>query len=122
MSITHIAETMLRREYNKRGITLPVKFWNLVEYKNKYQFQMRLAAKLIRTYGEPAVQAVIDRETWCYSLAAKSLPDLMEAESHSLRQKEMVEKITTKPKEQEDLADVPQWRNTAQPKSKLLDE
>lgn len=122
MSITSIAEQMIRREYDKKMITLPVKFWNLPEYKSRFQLQMRLAAKLIRAYGEPAVQAVIDRETWCYSLAAKSLPDLMEAEAHNLRQKEMVEKITTKPKEQEDLADVPQWRNNAQLKRKLLDE
>lgn len=122
MSISSIAQQMVKREYDKKMITLPAKFWNLPQYKGRFQLQMRLAAKLIRAYGEPAVQAVIDRETWCYSLAAKSLPDLMEAEAHSLRQKEMVEKITTKPKEQEDLADVPQWRNTAQPKSKLLDE
>jgi len=122
VSITSIAEQMVRREYNKKMITLPAKFWNIQPYKARFQLQMRLAAKLIRAYSEPAVQAVINRETWCYSLAAKALPDLMEAESHSLRQKEMIEKITIKPKEQEDLGDIPQWRNNAQPKSKLLDE
>lgn len=113
---------MVRREYNKKMVTLPVKFWNLVEYKGKYQLQMRLAAKLIRTYGEEAVQNVIDRETWCWSLAAKKLPDLMEAEAANLSKRKMIEKIITKPKEQEDFGDIPKFRNSVQPKSRLLDE
>lgn len=109
MSITQIAEKMLRREYNKKGVTLPVKFWNLVEYKTKYQFQMRLAAKLIRTYGEEAVQAVIDREAWCYSLAAKRLPDMMEIEANALRGEKIIEKITSKSPEMID-DNIPQFR------------
>lgn len=121
MSITSIAEQMIRREYDKKMITLPIKFWNLPDYKGKYQLQMRLAAKLIRAYGEEAVQNVIDRETWCWSLAAKKLPDLMEAEAANLNKRKMVEKITIKPKE-EDLTDIPQWRNHTQLKSRLLDE
>ena len=96
MSITQIAETMLRREYNKKMITLPVKFWNLVEYKPKYQLQMRLAAKFIRAYGEEAVQTVIDREAWCYSLAAKALPDMMEAQAEVLKTEKMVQRATPK--------------------------
>jgi hypothetical protein len=122
VSITDIAKQMVKREYDKKLITLPAKFWNLPEYKGRFQLQMRLAAKLIRTYGEEAVQTVIDRETWCWSLAAKKLPDLMEAEASNLNKKKIVEEVTRKPAEREDLSNIPQFRNPIKPKSKLLDE
>lgn len=125
MSITSIAEQMVRREYNKKMITLPAKFWNLQPYKGRFQLQMRLAAKMIRAYSEPAVQAVIDRETWCYSLAAKSLPDLMEVEASNLSKNKMIEELTlrkTESKAQEDIEDVPIWRSPNVSKRSILDE
>jgi len=90
MSITKIAEEMLKREYLKKNISLPVKFWNSPLYKPKYQHQMRRAAQFVRAYGIEAVQAVVDRETWCFSLAAKSLPNLMEIEMGKIKTREMV--------------------------------
>ena len=125
MSITSIAQEMLKREYGRKHITLPTKFWNLPDYKGKFQFQMRLAAKLVRAYGEPAVQAVIDRETWCYSLAAKKLPDMMELEASNLSKSKMIEELTLRKTEgtaQEDIEDVPIWRPPSVSKRSILDE
>lgn len=113
---------MLKREYGRKHITLPTKFWNLPNYKAKFQFQMRLASKLIRTYGEQAVQTVIDRETWCYSLAAKTLPDMMEIEANNIKKSEMIEELSQKPKEVENIEDVPVWRPPNTSKKSILDE
>lgn len=119
MSITSIASLMITREYAKKNVTLPAKFWNLVEYKPKYQLQMRLASKFIRTYGEQVVQNVLDREVWCFSLAAKRLPDLMELEMSRLKKVEVV----NQPKQEETSApnNVPVFRVPEKQKS-LLDE
>lgn len=125
MSITSIAEQMVRREYARKYITLPAKFWNLPDYKGKYQFQMRMASKFVRAYGEPAVQAIIDRETWCYSLAAKKLPDMMELEASNLSKSKMVEELTLRKTEAttpEDIEDVPIWRLQSVSKRSILDE
>lgn len=113
---------MVRREYARKYITLPTKFWNIPDYKGKYQFQMRLASKLIRTYGEKAVQAVIDREVWCYSLAAKKLPDMMEIEANNIKSAEMVEELTSKKAEVEDTEGVPVWRPPTTNKRSMLNE
>lgn len=120
MNITRIAEEMIRREYLKKSVTLPAKFWNLPEYKPKYQMQMRLGAKFIRTYGEDAVTNVINRETWCFSLAAKKLPDMFELEASRLKRvaladkkQEVVEKIDP---------EIPLFRKLEGKKPSLLDE
>lgn len=125
MSITSIAQEMLKREYGRKHITLPTRFWNLPEYKGKFQFQMRLAAKLVRAYGLEAVQAVIDREAWCYSLAAKKLPDMMELEASNLSKSKMIEELTLRKTEAtspEDIEDVPVWRPPSVSKRSILDE
>jgi hypothetical protein len=85
MSITRLAETMVRREYSKKNINLPNKFWNLPEYKPSYQLQMRHAAKLYRTYSEKAIWAVINREAWIFSLGLKKLSNMIEIEESKIK-------------------------------------
>jgi len=97
MSITKLAETMVRREYSRKQKNLPDKFWNLPEYKPSYQNQMRFAAKLYRTYSEKAIWNVINRESWVYSLAVKKLANLIEIEENKIKindNKPIVEKET----------------------------
>ena len=126
MSITKIAEQMVRREYAKQNITLPAKFWNLPQYKPSYRNQMRYAAKFVRAYGEEAVQAVIDREAWAYSLAPKCFPDMMEIEAARLKQVKINnEIIKNRPKEElsdTDTAGVPEFRAKPVTRKSLLDE
>lgn len=85
MSRERLAETMVRREYAKKGKNLPDKFWNLPEYKASYQMQMRHASKLYRTYSEESIWIVISRESWIYSLALKKLPNMIEIEESKLK-------------------------------------
>ena len=85
MSRERLAETMVRREYAKKGKNLPDKFWNLPEYKFKYQNQLRFASKLYRTYSEEAIWNVITKEVWCFSLAAKTITPKIELEESKLK-------------------------------------
>lgn len=121
MSIAKIAEQMVRREYLKKNITLPTKFWNLVEYKASYRRQMALASKLIRTYGEPAVQNVIDREEWAFSLAPKKFPEMMEIEAERLRREKILYESIKKP-EKVDTEGIPLFRPPVSDQRVLLDE
>lgn len=88
MSITRLAETMVRREYSRQNKNLPDKFWNLPEYKASYQLQMRHAAKLYRTYSESAIWAVINREAWIFSLGLKKLSTMIEVEENKIKANE----------------------------------
>lgn len=76
---------MITRKYNKQGITLPDKFWNLPKYKKDYVFYTTGAARFIRAYGAEAVLNVLNRETWCWSFGPKTLPNLVEAEATKLK-------------------------------------
>jgi ribosomal 50S subunit-associated protein YjgA (DUF615 family) len=91
MTREELVELMVRRQYLKKGVNLPLKFWNLPEYKKDYQHQIRLAAKLFRTYDPKAISNVIEKETWCYSLATKKLANLIEIEQKRLA---LIEKQT----------------------------
>lgn len=75
---------IMKRKYEKQGVTLPVKYWNLPQYKEEYQHQMRAAAKIIRAYDMEAVWNVINKEKWCWSLHAKQLHTLFEKEQANL--------------------------------------
>lgn len=126
MSITKIAEQMVRREYAKQNITLPAKFWNIPSYKPSYRRQMQLASKFVRAYGLKAVEAVINRETWAYSLAPKCLQDMMELEASKIKQAKInSEIINSRPKEElsdTDLEEVPAFRAKPVEHRPLLDE
>lgn len=124
MSITKIAEQMVRREYLKKNITLPAKFWNLPEFKPSYRRQMMLASKLCRTYGEDAVQAVIDREEWAFSLAPKKFPEMMEIEANRIKTSKMLEEISEKkkPVKIEGTESAPLFRPPISDKRSILDE
>lgn len=99
MSREKLAETMVRREYAKKGKNLPDKFWNLPEYKFKYQNQLRFASKLYRAYSEQAIWNVVTREAWMFSLAVKKLNDMIELEQSKL------ETLASRPKPAEVVVD-----------------
>ena len=114
---------MVRREYLKKNITLPPKFWNLVEYKPSYRRQMMLASKFIRAYGEEAVLNVINREEWAYSLAPKKFPEMMEEEANRLKRSKMLQEMTKKePVKLIGVEDAPLFRHPISDQRSILDE
>lgn len=80
-----IVQLLITRKYNKQGVTLPDKFWNLPKYKEEYARQTISVAKFIRAYGPETVLNVINREGWCWSLGPKKMPDLMALEVAKLK-------------------------------------
>lgn len=106
-----IASLLIRREYERKGKFLPDKFWNLPEYKRKYSIQCQLAAKFIRTYGADVVLSVLEKEKWCFSLAAKTLPRLFELEVHRRKiQSEAKEMLDKQRGPAQEIANVPTFR------------
>lgn len=59
---------VMKRKYEKSGKTLPVKYWNLPEFKSEYQHQMRGAAKLTKAFSFEAINKALENERWCWSL------------------------------------------------------
>lgn len=88
---------MITRKYNKKGITLPDKFWNLPSYKKDFVIYSAAASRFIRAYGADAVLNVLNRETWCWSFGPKTLPDLMVAEVTKLKRDAEKAKNAPKP-------------------------
>ena len=84
MTRDKLVEMMVRRQYLKKGVNLPPHFWNLPDYKRDYRREVMLAAKLYRAYSEEAITNVMERETWCFSLAAKKLANMIEIEERRL--------------------------------------
>ena len=110
MSITKIAEELVKREYQKKGVNLPIKFWNIPEYRPKYQMQMRYAAKLVRTFGEEAVWNALGKESWCYSLGGPKIQAAIELEASKLAQKETLRAIQQSRPEEDDDTALPAFR------------
>lgn len=90
---TKIAEILVRRQFERDGVTLPEKFWNLSKYKPHYQRQLREATKLIRIYNAEIVLAVVEKEKWCFSLAAKNIVDLIEKEQDKRERNQAMENL-----------------------------
>lgn len=90
--IGDIAELLVRRKYERDGVPLPDKFWNLPKYKPEFAMQARLAAKYIRIYGEEIVLKVLNEEAWCFSLNVKSLVNKFEL---ALAEKEAQETLSS---------------------------
>lgn len=73
-----LAEFMVRRKYEQKGIALPSKFWNLPKYKKDYQHQIRLAVKLLKIYEYRLLMLTVKENAWMYSLGVKTIHDLIE--------------------------------------------
>lgn len=119
MTIAEIAELMVRRSYARKNLCIPQKFWNLPEYRPSYQHQMRLAARLARTYGTEVLTNVLLKEEWCFSLAAKTLANLFEVEKNRLEMAKLAKDIK-KPVEVVD-TELPLFR-VEEKKKTILDE
>lgn len=85
-----LVNLVMSRKYEKQGVKLPPKYWNLPKYKKEYQQQVMVAAKLIKAYDQQAILNVITKETWCWSLFAKRLPELIEVEQQKIIQQKII--------------------------------
>ena len=76
----YIAELMCERRARHLDKDLPVKFWNLQEWKGYFMYQLKLAQGLMKQYPAKAiVMALRDKKTYnLYSLKVKWFKPIVE--------------------------------------------
>lgn len=81
-----LAEIMCVRKYAKKGINLPLKFWNLPEYKKEYRQQIISANSVLKVYEAPAILAALKTKdgAWQWSLRENKLLDVIEKQQNLL--------------------------------------
>lgn len=87
-SYQYITELICEKKAQQDGKELPIKFWEIKEWRNFYRYQITLAASLVKKYGEESVIAALkDRRCYrTYSLRAPFLKPIIE--EHHKRYKE----------------------------------
>jgi hypothetical protein len=83
----YITELICEKKARTEGKELPLKFWELKEWLKFYKYQITLANKLIKEYGEHVIiSALNDKRMWkcysrmwkCYSLRSPFLKKVIE--------------------------------------------
>lgn len=91
----YLVELVMQREVQKRGETLPVKFWNLDLYKKKYKLQVIAARSLLKIFS---ISQILDGlrckdGNWIYSLQYRNLIDIINTE---IKRKEKIIPVVPK--------------------------
>ena len=79
-SYQYITELICEKKAQVEGKDLPIKFWEIKEWKSFYRYQITLASSLVKKYSEEAVIAALrDRRCYkTYSLRAPFLKPIIE--------------------------------------------
>lgn len=72
-----IVRKMIERKHKK---VLGPQYWNLPQYKEDYQYQIRVFSKLIKIYSKEAILKTINKESWCWSLNSPKLKNKINEE------------------------------------------
>lgn len=76
----YVTELICEKKAKTEGKELPLKFWELKEWLKFYKYQITLANKLIKEYGEHVIiSALNDKRMWkTYSLRSPFLKNVIE--------------------------------------------
>ena len=90
----YITELICERCAKSKGKDLPVKFWNLPDWKKYYKFQITICNRLLKKYLPKSIIAALkdDRGKRIYSLQAPWLEDLIQ--KHDKKQRAIKVKNT----------------------------
>ena len=79
-SYQYITELICEKKAQQESKELPIKFWEIKEWRSLYRYQITLATSLVKKYGEEAVIAALrDRRCYrTYSLRAPFLTPIIE--------------------------------------------
>jgi hypothetical protein len=85
----YITELVCEKKAQKEKKELPMKFWEIKEWCKYYRYQITIANKLIKEFGEePVIAALRDSRCWStYSLRSPFLKKIIEEKS-----KEVIER------------------------------
>ena len=88
-SYQYVAELICEKKAQQDRKELPIKFWEIKEWRSFYRYQITLATSLVKKYGaEPVISALRDRRCYrTYSLRAPFLKPIIE-EYHKKQEEE----------------------------------
>ena len=88
----YVTELICEKKAKVDKKELPIKFWQLPEWEKYYKYQIMLANRLIKKYGESSVIAALnDKRLWkTYSLRS---PFLVQVIEEYVEKKELAAKI-----------------------------
>jgi len=96
----YITELICEKKAQKDQKELPIKFWEIKEWRNYYRYQITLANKLLKEFSAEAVIAALkDKRCWkTYSLRAPMLRSIIEEKDSgfSSRESETTYDVTNK--------------------------
>lgn len=81
----YIVEILMNREAKKAGKSLPLRFWNIDQFKKKYIGQIFKTNALIKAFDDKSVVAAIINNSWLHSIFYPKLGDLIQKESDKLK-------------------------------------
>jgi hypothetical protein len=79
----YILELVCEKQASRQRIELPIKFWNLPEWRNTFVKQLRMVHKLLKKYSEKAIIRAINKNN-IYSLFASWLEAKIQQEQRLL--------------------------------------
>jgi len=79
----YITELICEKKAQKDQKELPIKFWEIKEWRNYYRYQITLANKLLKEFAADAIIAALkDKRCWkTYSLRAPMLHGIIKEKS-----------------------------------------
>lgn len=99
----YITEFVCEKKAQADRKELPIKFWEIDEWKKYFQYQITLANKLLKDFSEEAVIAALkDNRSWkTYSLRSPFLQGIIKEKQASIKERifkeyEIVEKQEVK--------------------------
>lgn len=92
----YLAELSVTRK--NKGKSLPIKFWNLPEYKREYKLAIQSAHSILKIFSIEVILAALNSKegNWIYSLRCNQLVELANKEKNRLAVEQKI--IAAKPK------------------------
>jgi hypothetical protein len=86
----YITEFICEKKAQKDRKELPIKFWEIKEWRNYYRYQITLANKLLKEFtADVIIAALKDNRCWkTYSLRAPMLRGIIEEKSNEATDRE----------------------------------
>ena len=89
----YITEFVCEKKAQKENKELPIKFWEISEWRKYFRYQITIANKLLKDFPEEAIIAALkDRRCWkTYSLRSPFLQSIIKEKEALIKDREATE-------------------------------
>jgi hypothetical protein len=89
----YITEFVCEKKAQKENKELPIKFWEISEWKKYFRYQITIANNLLKDFPEEAIIAALkDRRCWkTYSLRSPFLQSIIKEKQAEIKERDSVE-------------------------------